>query len=710
MMKSAPKRPMTRVAALAITAILAMSGGENTRAETGFTYTLVRDFAPPGSADESLCAYAFNDLGQVAYTTVRNNGAETVSLYFWDGTTSQLVYSAENPVAPIDPPYIFCGTRGGVGLNNDGLISAYGFATDPRVGSIGEGFVFFRLGQGLISTQFPEIGQIYSSHGKINAAGQVAYWVSGSGHLGTVSPNGSTFLGSISVSRASGFESGPTINDLGNVAFLALDPSMDRLALIDGIPNLNVRLVDLNPISQWRPAWTTPALNNLGYVGFATVSSGATSPPVLTQQFRVVLVGPDRTALSVLADDTQFTQHASAKPGISLNDLNEVLFGITDTTNGTDSLWLRNSADTLPLAVWANPDPLVIGSQTFTNAFFSANDEGPDFAVNNLGNVALSIYHQSPTAGVALVIAHPEPGLTPANPILPAPGDSMPVGFRIQVIDPCTGRPGFAPNGLASNWSRCLIAGIAVAVGSAAPAFIDPPAATAYTFTTDPGSLNFASILIPAPLPGGQSSFLLQTHGVSVPLLAGITFDLRTVAPDGVPSFVISGIDPSENLDPANPRAFVTGVTWVGTPGIFPASTSFTIVPTTNTGSDSSPPIVIPSVAGTAGTNGWYTSNVTVTWVVTDAESAISSPACGPTTVSTDTVGQVVSCTATSEGGTTSQSVTIKRDATPPTITISVPVASGSYPVGATVNANYTCTDLTSGPPNVQVQSLALHP
>jgi hypothetical protein len=83
---------------------------------------------------------------------------------------------------------------------------------------------------------------------------------------------------------------------------------------------------------------------------------------------------------------------------------------------------------------------------------------------------------------------------------------------------------------------------------------------------------------------------------------------------------------------------------------------------------DDTPPEVAPTIAGTLGANGWYTGNVTVSWSVTDAESAITSESCAPTTVTSDTPGQVVSCSATSAGGTSSQSVTIKRDATAPTL------------------------------------------
>jgi Cohesin domain len=85
---------------------------------------------------------------------------------------------------------------------------------------------------------------------------------------------------------------------------------------------------------------------------------------------------------------------------------------------------------------------------------------------------------------------------------------------------------------------------------------------------------------------------------------------------------------------------------------------------------DTAPPVVTPAIAGTLGSNGWYTSAVTVSWSESD-QSAVTSPLCGATTITADTNanGQAVSCSATNGGGfQTTQSVTIKKDATPPVI------------------------------------------
>ncbi|MCX6732564.1 MAG: hypothetical protein NTV98_03420, partial [Candidatus Roizmanbacteria bacterium] len=114
---------------------------------------------------------------------------------------------------------------------------------------------------------------------------------------------------------------------------------------------------------------------------------------------------------------------------------------------------------------------------------------------------------------------------------------------------------------------------------------------------------------------------------------------------------------------------------------------------------DITPPTVTPHITGTLGTNGWYKSNVVVTWAVTDESTISSQIGCGTTNITTDTIGQTITCKATSEGGTTTQSVTIKKDSTIPTITYvnrTPPNSSGWN--SSDVVVNWNCSDVLSGP------------
>ena len=82
-----------------------------------------------------------------------------------------------------------------------------------------------------------------------------------------------------------------------------------------------------------------------------------------------------------------------------------------------------------------------------------------------------------------------------------------------------------------------------------------------------------------------------------------------------------------------------------------------------------SAPIVNVFVDGTPGANGWYTSDVQVNWqVVKTPQNILAQAGCVNGTVTADTMGTTFSCSVTSGAGTTSRSVTIKRDATPPVL------------------------------------------
>jgi hypothetical protein len=68
------------------------------------------------------------------------------------------------------------------------------------------------------------------------------------------------------------------------------------------------------------------------------------------------------------------------------------------------------------------------------------------------------------------------------------------------------------------------------------------------------------------------------------------------------------------------------------------------------------------------GANGWFRSPVTIAWNISDPNpSVLSTTGCSPATVSSNTTGSTFSCSANGVGGTSSKSVTIKLDTTPPT-------------------------------------------
>jgi hypothetical protein len=87
-------------------------------------------------------------------------------------------------------------------------------------------------------------------------------------------------------------------------------------------------------------------------------------------------------------------------------------------------------------------------------------------------------------------------------------------------------------------------------------------------------------------------------------------------------------------------------------------------------------PHIQAALTGTLGTNGWYTSDVDLSWTLTHPVSAeISSSGCSPISITNDTTiaGVTYTCTASSLGGTSSQTVIIKRDTAAPMTTDNAP-------------------------------------
>jgi hypothetical protein len=93
-----------------------------------------------------------------------------------------------------------------------------------------------------------------------------------------------------------------------------------------------------------------------------------------------------------------------------------------------------------------------------------------------------------------------------------------------------------------------------------------------------------------------------------------------------------------------------------------PGATGFPDVP-----GDPTPPVVTPIISGNLGLQGWYVTNVTLSWSIVDPESLIlETVGCDTKTFTADTVGTTRTCTAVSDGGTTTVSKTIKLDKTAP--------------------------------------------
>ncbi|HWQ11260.1 MAG TPA: PxKF domain-containing protein [Roseiflexaceae bacterium] len=101
------------------------------------------------------------------------------------------------------------------------------------------------------------------------------------------------------------------------------------------------------------------------------------------------------------------------------------------------------------------------------------------------------------------------------------------------------------------------------------------------------------------------------------------------------------------------------------------------------------------------GSNGWYKSDVTLTWNVSEPESpnSLQKTDCVDQNITADQLETSYSCSATSAGGSAGPvSVSIKRDATAPTISGSISPAANSAGWNNTdVSVSFTCSDNLSG-------------
>lgn len=125
---------------------------------------------------------------------------------------------------------------------------------------------------------------------------------------------------------------------------------------------------------------------------------------------------------------------------------------------------------------------------------------------------------------------------------------------------------------------------------------------------------------------------------------------------------------------------------------------TFTVNVSAAAPSDTTPPVISYTLSAPSNANSWHNANVFVDWTVTDGQSAITSmTGCVDTTVSTEGT-TTLNCSATSTGGTSSDSVTINLDKTKPVIS---GTPSGTLGLNgwykSSVLVDFSCTDSLSG-------------
>jgi Fibronectin type III domain len=137
----------------------------------------------------------------------------------------------------------------------------------------------------------------------------------------------------------------------------------------------------------------------------------------------------------------------------------------------------------------------------------------------------------------------------------------------------------------------------------------------------------------------------------------------------------------------------------IGGTDYFSSASNSDCATTASPPADSSPPVITRTITGTAGSNGWYRSDVSVAWSVSDPESAVVvDSGCGTQNFTSNTAGILSACSAHSAGGSASDSVTIKIDKTKPLITASATANGSPYTAGTwtkyDVVVTFSCADV----------------
>lgn len=231
--------------------------------------------------------------------------------------------------------------------------------------------------------------------------------------------------------------------------------------------------------------------------------------------------------------------------------------------------------------------------------------------------------------------------------------------------------------------SRALVLATIVSMLMASSAFADTVYndldttidATAETASVEVGAIRTVTLKVDPAIGDGKngcnltgSTTLVTSVASSAPAKASASPSSITWTSCGQATLVtVTGVAVGSATISLAQTSNSTGGTFDLAPATF--NVNVTAAPPT----DTTGPSITPSIVGTLGTNGWYTSDVTLSWAVSDAESAVSSSTgCGTTNITSDQASTDYTCSATSGGGSNSQTVSIKRDATAPSATLAV--------------------------------------
>jgi hypothetical protein len=488
-----------------------------------------RDFTPEWGASRGGIPPVINDHGEVAFNA--NRYVNVVGSFAFQ---SAVFVGSGGPITQITTPEAD-GNATLVGLNNLGQVA---FTKSVAGDSKAQAHVWDS------GSTFPLIAECigpncllnWSSESGLSDNTRIAGRLSSPSRLGIYEPLNkavalTTALNNYysmdaTISRNGRFAGGAQANTALGTSVWVLDPTpLNGFAEFVIGPDLNAANID---------GHSTVSMNNWGNAAF------------ITTNFRVP--APYSSLVGVVGSYAGWSGVQKVYEGArtwgqpALNNLNQVAFRPFQAPIGSPAMVVGDVSG-------RPPTPVVYTNETIDaegRRFQMVSQYGVHpHAMNDRGQIAFSgrIIEGSNTVLFAMLRADPKPGVSPGTPILPGPGDALPSGgWRMRT---CSWAFTTSP-----DRSTC---------------FVDPPVAVGYTFGVSGSDARFETVSIPAPLPNGDRDFMVEFAGFELPLRAGERFDFTGFVAGGVETFRITGIDIAEALDPEDKRAFVAGLTFVGT-------------------------------------------------------------------------------------------------------------------------------------------------
>jgi hypothetical protein len=480
------------------------------------------------------------------------------------------------------------GFTGGAGISQDYSINDKGVVADPE--HIGGSFVR-RRDSGGNQSQTPSEFFVFP---QINDAGAVlmsSSVTSGGGHvaasLEVQSNGGSRQILALQTTNAAAFPGqtvfkeidafGAAINDVGEVvaSVTTLD---DRRQIVKFAPSGGHEVIGESSNLFFLPPSGRLAINNSGTVAFIATEVHPTTGNTTRQ---AVWLAENNATLRLGATTPS---NLGVSGDVDLNDRGDIVAGVI----GTDAGGPDNVGYLFHNGVTDQTNVVGLGTIPTVGYVNGLN-------LNDYGQVAYTLGGKLYVDDV-LILSSGDTPIGPSNPLVnngPS-GSTSPVGLRhgvslnnsgqivmnIQTVtgaspanftilanpDGATLENPLVPFFSSPTGENDVALNIINGLGVEAPIWVDPIVATAFTYSQGVGGANFASVIIPDPLPLGDDTFLLEfLYGAgnlySDTLMAGVTFDFTAFAPLGISEFTIGGIDVSEGIDPTDP--FIVGLTFV---------------------------------------------------------------------------------------------------------------------------------------------------